>query len=465
MKEDALLDRYFKVEVRDQGLRADIRLVHFDSSFRCTTAQLLDWLKQKGIVHGIDAKVAEQICAEPEKFRDMVMTIAKGKPPAAGSHGTIRYHCQTNIIRHLPKQLEDGKVDYKQLIEFNNVRKGQLIAEIIPPTEGVDGTSVTGEVIKAPPGKEAVLKPGKNVDVSEEQDKLYASIDGLVSVERGQIHVRSVYEIDGDVDYGIGNIDFNGTVIVHGNVRNDFVVKASGDIQVFGTVESARLEAGGSIYIEHGIIGGQKGMVKAEQDIVVSYIQEGNVEAGGNVQVSQFILHSNVRAGKAVQCSGAKGLIVGGEIMAGESLEANIIGNLSATRTVIKAGSFVDLNKQTEQLLMKKKELEQQMNKIDQAIALLGKRIDSAPDYNKMKASLSTTKDQFMEKAKQIDEQLEDLRMQAAKLNEITIRVKETIYTGTQVIIGQRIRQVNEPMHGVCFRYVHGEIKMQHEEQ
>lgn len=151
--------------------------------------------------------------------------------------------------------------------------------------------------------------------------------------------------------------------------------------------------------------------------------------------------------------------------MAGESLEANIIGNLSATRTVIKAGSFVDLNKQTEQLLMKKKELEQQMNKIDQAIALLGKRIDSAPDYNKMKASLSTTKDQFMEKAKQIDEQLEDLRMQAAKLNEITIRVKETIYTGTQVIIGQRIRQVNEPMHGVCFRYVHGEIKMQHEEQ
>ena len=49
-------------------------------------------------------------------------------------------------------------------------------------------------------------------------------------------------------------------------------------------------------------------------------------------------MHSNVRAGRTVKCVGAKGLIVGGLIQAGERVTASMIGNSMSTATVIEVG-------------------------------------------------------------------------------------------------------------------------------
>ena len=46
---------------------------------------------------------------------------------------------------------------------------------------------------------------------------MYAALDGLLTkTEKGKINVFPVYEINGDVDYSIGNIDFVGTVVIRG---------------------------------------------------------------------------------------------------------------------------------------------------------------------------------------------------------------------------------------------------------
>ncbi len=48
-----------------------------------------------------------------------------------------------------PKVLEDGSVDYKDMDTYQFVNEGDLLAEKTLPTEGEDGMSVTGRVIKA----------------------------------------------------------------------------------------------------------------------------------------------------------------------------------------------------------------------------------------------------------------------------------------------------------------------------
>lgn len=54
-------------------------------------------------------------------------------------------------------------------------------------------------------------------------------------------------------------------------------------------------------------------------------------------------MHSNIRAGRDVLCSGAKGLIVGGSVQAGEKVIARIIGNPMSTTTSIEVGALPEL--------------------------------------------------------------------------------------------------------------------------
>ena len=54
-----------------------------------------------------------------------------------------------------------------------------------------------------------------------------------------------------------GNIDFLGSVIVLKR-KSGFTIKASGDIEINGIVEAAKIEAGGNITVKRGIQGKAK---------------------------------------------------------------------------------------------------------------------------------------------------------------------------------------------------------------
>jgi len=93
---------------------------------------------------------------------------------------------------------------------------------------------------------------------------LYALKDGAVHYVDGSIAVYDVLEINGDVDFNTGNIDFNGYVNIKGTVEDNFSVKAEKDIEIGGVygIGGVKLieSTGGSIYIRGGVAGktGQK---------------------------------------------------------------------------------------------------------------------------------------------------------------------------------------------------------------
>ncbi|MGO4375892.1 FapA family protein, partial [Paenibacillus sp. MCAF20] len=177
--------------------------------------------------------------------------------------------------------------------------------------------------------------------------------------------------VNGDVDYRVGNIDFVGTVVIRGNVLNGFRINAAGDIRVIGGVEGAELDSEGSIEITGGILGGNKGHVKAGRNVRSSFIQEANVIAGEDILVSQSIMHSSIRAGKSIVCSGAKGLIVGGIVQAGDLVRARTVGNTMSTATAIEVGVKPEFRYELQELRTRLKQSVESLDKTDKALTIL----------------------------------------------------------------------------------------------
>ena len=226
---DYALDQYFSVTLSDDKVVAYIQFTKWEKDFSCSVEALEQFLRSHQVRYGLQHDTLRRIAEHAEEYQYSRTPIAMGTEPMHGQNGriefTVNFGNETNLK---PLEIEDGKVDYKEVIRLNNVKKGQPLATRIPPTKGVPGTAVTGEEIPSKPGKEAHFKVGKNVVVNAEKTAMYA-LDGLLTkTEKGKINVFPVYEINGDVDYSIGNIDFVGTVVIRGNVLTGFRIKARG---------------------------------------------------------------------------------------------------------------------------------------------------------------------------------------------------------------------------------------------
>jgi uncharacterized protein (DUF342 family) len=326
--------------------------------------------------------------------------------------------------------MDNGRVNYKELIAIHNVTRGQRIATKIPPERGITGTAVDGSVLPAKDGKDARILIGKNVVLDAEKENVYSLIDGVMSRQGNKISVFPIYEVNGDVDYSVGNINFIGTVIVRGSVITGFRIKASGDIQIYGSVEGAELEADGDITVSHGILGQHKGYIKAGGTITSSFIQDAKVTAGRDVIVLQSILHSEIYAPHDITCQGKKGLIVGGTLLAGHKIQCRTIGNMMAQVTHVEVGV--------------KKELWDELRELREKLRYL---IAYKP---KDKSEQNTIQERIMEIDHIFHEEATNAR----------ITCNGIIYPGTHVVMGKQTFIARDVIQNMYFKLMDGEITM-----
>ncbi|ALS27574.1 polymerase [Paenibacillus sp. 32O-W] len=455
------LDRYIRIRISHDKLSAYLEFAQVDDTISFTAEELESYVQSQGVVYGIRTELLKEIAAAPIKFFSGAALIASGDEPTDGEDGSIRMVAEAGAERK-PAQAQDGKVDFRDVLRLSNVKRGQLIAERIPAKPGKDGRAVTGDPLPGRKGREARFKIGKNVVTNPEQTALYATIDGMVSKTDGdKINVFPVYEVNGDVDYNIGNIDFVGNVVVRGNVLTGFSVKAAGDIRIVGGVEGAMLEAGGSIEITGGIMAGHKGLVKANKTVRSSFIQDGNVTAGEDVIVSQSIMHSQVKAGRNVECIGAKGLIVGGVIQAGERVSVRTLGNTMSTATTVEVGVKPELRAELIGLRAKLKECTDSLDKTGKALALLDQFAASGqltPDRMAMRVKLLSTKQQAQREQDELREQILAIEKMLEDAENARVNVVHTVYGGTKIVIGRYTRFVKDPASRVTFCYADGDV-------
>ncbi|MBN6185803.1 DUF342 domain-containing protein [Aneurinibacillus sp. BA2021] len=442
-----------KINVARDKMQATMELF-LEEGISLTEEELKDIVNKNGIRFGIDEELLRRIAANPFMYTKEPLLIAAGIAPVAGEDGYIE-HVVHPSGKKGPQEREDGSVDYYNVLQLLNVTKGQLLAKKVPPTKGQPGKNICGEEVAAKDGKEVRFQIGKNVLLDQEKNHVYAAVDGQVSItEKGKINVFSVFEVKEDVDFSVGNIDFIGNVVVHGNVHPGFTIQAGGDIRIAGSVESATLKANGSIEIRGGIIGQYKGIIQAGVDVKTGFIQSATVKAENDIIVSQVIMHSQVSAGHDIICRATKGLIVGGIAQAGEKVVAKIIGNMTNTPTTIEVGANPKLRDEWGKLRVEIKEYAESIKKADQGLRFidqLARQGSLTPDKRAMQIKFTNTKLLAEKKQAQARERIYEIEEMLNTLEKARVECWEVMYSGTKLVFGSDIRFIKENHSKVAF--------------
>jgi len=210
----------------------------------------------------------------------MPIVIAEGIPPKNGLDARFDYKIDISKAGK-PKELENGKIDYRELDNVIMVKKDDVILEKIPPTEGEPGEDVYGNIIPPVPGKDKPLPAGKNTYITEDGLKLCAKIDGFIYISDLGVNVGDTFLVNSSLNYQIGNIHYAGDVYIKENVLNGFIIESdNGNIAIDGEVEGATIIAKkGDIEIKKGAFSKSK-LIAPNGKIVCSILQGGvEVEA------------------------------------------------------------------------------------------------------------------------------------------------------------------------------------------
>lgn len=288
------------------------------------------------------------------------LLIAEGFPSGQGKPADVRWFVQWERTKGV--SVADDQVDYRDTGHIVQVKEGDPILEIVPPTRGAAGVDIFGEAIPGLLGDPLKLEFGENVVYDEASNVLRAAIAGEVRRTALKVWVDSVYRVEADVDFNVGNIDFTGNVQVGGNVLDGFVVRARGTIKVYGSVLAATLEAGGDILIGEGATGRGQGTLQAGGYILAKYLNGMNVRAGGDLKVTNEISNCATKVGGKVVIE--RGSVVGGELVALRGLETRSIGTAITQPTVVRIGVDPETDGRRQGILDRLKTVNQQIERI-----------------------------------------------------------------------------------------------------
>lgn len=303
--------------------------------------QIQALLNEAGVRAGVQYQTIEQVLQIANSQRNPVRyaIIAHGIPPTVGRDASFLWRINPKLLRDRYIINEDGSIDFYNQNNILSVTEGDHLATVHPASEGRNGFNVFGETLAGKSGKPIDVQPGANIEIRNGGTEWFAACSGQYRLHQNTLEVQPLFYVKGDVDFSVGNINFNGDVLIAGNVLDGFEVRAQGCISVIGTVEAAILEAGKNIEVKNGIFGKEKGKVTAGADVVSNFLQNAVVCAGRDVITGSQILNSRVYARRNVEVRFGKGILVGGLTVAGFAVKAKIIGSEYGVRTVIEVGA------------------------------------------------------------------------------------------------------------------------------
>lgn len=450
-------DDQLEVEVSKDGLKAFINFSPGRDGKEFSPSDLKEILAEKNISCGIKEDKIKKILNRRQPVSKEI--IAEGDKAQPGEDGYLIYHFEDkeNSVGTLR---EDGSMDFHSKNLINNVRRGEKIVTKVEPTAGKPGKDVFGELIKAPTPKKAKLPKTKNA--VQKNDSVYAAIDGQIVRNGKKITIDPVYQVRGDVDLEEGNIDFVGSVKIGGNVREGFKIKASGDIEIAGNVGAAEIECGGNVLIKKGFLGRKKGKIIAQGDVNARFVENSEIKAN-NVRIYEAIMHSQVTAKDSVLVTEGKGLIVGGRVMAQNTIEANLIGSSLATKTYVEIGLDPELRKNLKASKEKLAIVEDNLDKVNKSIDLLNNMKDKGlklpPNKKQMFSKLKTTKVELEKKLKEMKSKIENLESELTSSDEAVIKVNKCIFPGVQLLSSKDKMIIRNKISKCAFTEVNKEIR------
>jgi len=428
------------VEISRDRMQASVRFDTRKGRGLRSVSDIQEALAAKKVVFGINMEAIKKGCKGLSPF-----VAAVGVPPQHGENAVIERKFDLGI-KGRPVVDKYDRVDYKNLNLFVLVKKGSVLAVRIPQTQGVPGKNVLGAEVMARNGRPLPLPLGKGT-AQQGENTVIAAIDGQIVDSKTKIAVDPHLIIRSSVGVSTGNIDFDGSVEIKGNVEAGFIVKATGDIEIGGVVSGGDVH-GRNVFVSGGVNGMGRGQVTADEDVRVSFAENARIEAGQDIHISDVSLHSNLRAGKHIILEDRRGQITGGFAAAGEEIRANVLGNQACVVTNISVGIDPTLQHKYNTACNEYKETKKRLTEITQMLNTLSKIDVSKLPPQRVEQINSLTRSQFplVGKLKRQEAEIAAMTEELSQMKNGKIAVASIIYPGVRISINSLKKNIQSEL-------------------
>ncbi|PIQ28638.1 hypothetical protein COW36_12300 [bacterium (Candidatus Blackallbacteria) CG17_big_fil_post_rev_8_21_14_2_50_48_46] len=206
------------------------------------------------------------------------------------------------------------------------------LGRLNPATAGTEGYLVTGQKLSAHPGQNLTLLSSQGSKHSESNPQVLVSTrQGCPVLRFNTIRVDPILTLE-KVDRQTGNIDYDGCVLVLGNIEKDYTVKTKGHLEVLGNLNGARLEIAGDLHVHGDITECCAVWVKGQ--LQARSLQNSFIECQRDLKIREAIRHSHVRCGRNAQAA----QVEGGHLIVLKAAHIGILGSHKNTKTFLHMG-------------------------------------------------------------------------------------------------------------------------------
>lgn len=300
---------------------------------------LLEHLHHAHITYGLDTG-AIHLAGHPHA-RGRLMHTARGAPPRAQGEPQVIFHFDT-ADHFKPRVLEDPDFDFNTFRSISNATKDQILAEVILPQGIRSGVDVFGESIPYAINASRLLKGGPNTRLSHDGLRLHATRDGIAYWKNGAVCVDSTRYLP-SVGYNSGNVDFEGRVVVQGNVVRGFSVNARRKIVIKGQLEpDVCIQGGSSIHILNGIKGGGTTRVQANASVHTLFAEACEIKSSHTIQIEKSVIRCTLDAAKSITVTDADSRVSASSLCSGQSIRIANAGSQNHEPVLLKVEQLTD---------------------------------------------------------------------------------------------------------------------------
>lgn len=424
--------------------------------------QIVRALETQGVVAGISNEKIDQFVDMP--IYGIPCIVAEALQPIDGRDAYIAYNFETDRSKLKLKEAANGQVDFKELNLIQNVVEGQPLAQKMLPERGKAGKTLDGRYLEAKNGKDIALPLGKNVQVDSDGRTIIASCNGQVLLVNDKITVEPIMEVEA-VNIKTGNITFLGTVIVKGNVEDGFNIKASGNIEVYGTVGGCNLEADGDIIVSLGILGRDEAVIKSGKSIWAKFIQNSTVEAEDFIIITDGIMNSQVTCMHKILVQGKRASIIGGHLFATEEIHAKTIGsNGGGSETILEVGFDPRAKRHLEDLIEQQTKMVREIDELELDISTLEnmKKVRKSIPHDKEESlkQFIIRRDELLNKNDDVTQEIQEIQQHLRELKVIgKISASGVVYAGVKLYVRDVKEEIRNDVKAVTFFYENGFVR------
>lgn len=401
---------------------------------------IVELLSVKKITLGVDWDVIKEAVfkCNTERIQATDIIIARGTKPV----DEIPEHLliEENLLEESYRpEFESLRVDYKEISPFVLVKEGEVLARLIPRKQGTQGFTVRGKAVAYKKVKIPQIKAGENTRI--EKERVVAGCDGRFERSESSFRVNEVLEIDSDIDYRTGHIDFPGDVIIKGEIKDGFKVHSGGSLFCAKTMDASEVICKKDMVVHRGIIGRKKGTVKVGGNTEAKFIENCYVEVKGSLFVEVGILNSAIHTLSRLEL-GKKGIIIGGRIYAQDGVTATQIGSAMGPRTEIYCGIDYSIERKLEWIRDNNIELALKLKQVERKIkvATAGKK------------RLVEVQEKIKKAIHKLNNAASSLIFNLDKNDEADVIVKESIFPGSYIEICHLPYVISREMRRVHFK-------------